>query len=246
MQPTEVFHEEIYQTLADILSVRNIYNEILIYGKTESEHNLALFRVLQHLQDCGLTLNLQKRIFSIPQIEQGVAPTQDRTAALLNITRPTTIAEVKSFLGMANFSAYFIPEFSSKTAPLQALTMKNAKFTWSDECKQAFTTTKKELCNAPVMACFNPNRQTKRIVDGSTKTGLFSILTQLDPETQQHQVVHYGSRSAMPQEQKNCQIETKSAAIEFGAIKNHVYLYGFPEFTIILDHKSLVPTYSSF
>ena len=55
----EVFHEEIHQTLADIPSARNIYDDILIYGKTEREHNLALIRVLQHLQDCGLTLNLQ-------------------------------------------------------------------------------------------------------------------------------------------------------------------------------------------
>ena len=65
----EVFHEEIHQTLADIPSVRDMYDDILIYGKTERKHNLALIRVLQRLQDFGLTLNLQKCIFSIPQIE---------------------------------------------------------------------------------------------------------------------------------------------------------------------------------
>ena len=81
----EVFHEGTHQTLADISSVRNIYDDILIYGKTEREHKLALIRVLQHLEDCGSTLNLKKYIFGIPQIEffrviflvQGVAPTQD-------------------------------------------------------------------------------------------------------------------------------------------------------------------------
>ena len=33
-----VFHEEIHQTLADTLSVRNIYNDLIIYGKTKREH----------------------------------------------------------------------------------------------------------------------------------------------------------------------------------------------------------------
>ena len=179
----EVFHEEIHQTLTDIPSVRDIYDDILIYGKTDREHNLALLRVLQHLQNCGLTLNLQKCIFSIPQIEffrvifstWGVAPTQDQTTALLNATRPTTTTETKPILSMVNFSAYFILEFSSKTAHLQALTMKNAKFTWSDKYEQAFTTIKKAVCNAPVIAYFDPNRQTKLIADGLTKAGLTSI-----------------------------------------------------------------------
>ena len=42
----EVFHKEIHQTLADIPSARNIYDDILIHGKTGREHNLALTRVL--------------------------------------------------------------------------------------------------------------------------------------------------------------------------------------------------------
>ena len=147
---------------------------------------------------------------------------------------------------MVNFSAYFIPEFSNKTAPLRALTMKNAKFTWLDEFEQVFTTIKKTLCNAPVITYFEPNRQTKLIVDGSTVAGLSSILTQLDPETQQHQVVCYDSRSTMLQEQRYSLIEIESAAIEFGVTKNHIYLYGLPEFAIIMDHKPLVPIYSAF
>ena len=103
---------------------------------------------------------------------------------------------------MVNFSAYFILEFSSKTSHLQALTMKNAKITWSDRYEQAFTTIKKALCNAPVIAYFDPNRQTKLIVDGLTKAGLTSILTRLDPEMQEHLVVCYDSRSTTSQEQR--------------------------------------------
>ena len=65
---SEEFHEEIHQTLADIPSVRNLYDDILIYGKTKREHNVSLIRVLQHLQVCGIALTLQNCTFSIPQI----------------------------------------------------------------------------------------------------------------------------------------------------------------------------------
>ena len=132
----EVFHKEIHQILPDIPGARNVYDDILIYGKTEREHNMAFIKILQHLQNCEPTLNHQKCIFGVLKVEffgfifsaQGAAPTHSQTTTLLNATRPTTTAEVKLFLGMVNFSVYFIPKLSSTTAPLQAPAMKNAKF----------------------------------------------------------------------------------------------------------------------
>ena len=78
------------------------------------------------------------------------------------------------------------------------------------------------------------------------KTGLSSILTQLDPETQQHQVVGYHSRSTTPQEQRYSKIEIENAVIEFGVTKNYICLYWLPEFSIIRYHKPLVSIYSAF
>lgn len=122
----------------------------------------------------------------------------------------------------------------------------HAKFTWLKECKQVFITINKELCNAPVMAYFNPNRETKLILDRSTKTGFSGILTQLDPEMQQHQAVYYESRSTKLQEQRYSQIEIESAAIEFGVSNSHIYLCGILEFTIIRDQRPFLRIYSTF
>ena len=117
---------------------------------------------------------------------------------------------------------------------------------WSNNYEPAFNTIKKALCNVPVMSYFDPNRKTKPIVDRSTKTRLYNILTQLDPDLQQHQFVCYVSRSTTPQEQRYSQIEIESSAIEFGVSKNHIYLYRLPQFTIIMDDKPLVLVYSTF
>ena len=64
----ELFHEEIHQLLVDIDNAENIYDDILIYGKTKQEHDKALARVLQRLQDCGLTLNQKKCIFDQSEV----------------------------------------------------------------------------------------------------------------------------------------------------------------------------------
>ena len=250
----EVFHEEIHQTLSDIPNVSNIYDDIIVYGKTQEEHNIALCRALQHLQDCGLTLNKDKCILDKSRIQffgvifskEGLSPAPDKIEALMHATQPTNAAEVRSFLGMTNFSSYFIPEYSVMTAPLRALTTKNAKFTWNIQCQEAFDKLRTALRSEPVMAYFDPERKTKVTVDGSKKTGVSSILTQEDPVTKQYQVVRYDSRPTTAPEQRYSQIEIESAAIEFGMLRNHIYLYGLPKFTIATDHKPLLPLYNTY
>ena len=65
----EIFHKEIHQTLAGIPTVRNIYDDILIYGKTEKDLYLEPIRVLHRLQDFGLIINFQKFKLGAPKIE---------------------------------------------------------------------------------------------------------------------------------------------------------------------------------
>ena len=93
---------------------------------------------------------------------------------------PASAAEVRSFLGMANFSAHFIRNYSALTTPLRLLTRKNVTFNWTNDCQKAFQLIKEALSQDTTMAYFDPTRGTKLIVDGS-KYGLSSILTQLEP-----------------------------------------------------------------
>ena len=65
----EQFNEEISQIMPDIENADNIYDDILVYGKTQKEHNVVFEQVLQRLEDCGLTLGLQKCRFNQPTIE---------------------------------------------------------------------------------------------------------------------------------------------------------------------------------
>ena len=176
----EIFHDEISRTLSGINNVTNIYDDILIYAKTQKEHDIALLKTLQRLSDWNLTLIPKKCIYNKSHIQffgvifskEGVTPAPDKIEALIDMEQPTSASEIRSFLRMANFSCHFIKNYSNVTAPPRALIRKNAKFEWTIECQTAFDTIRTALREDSLNVYFAPNRETKVIVDGSKKDGV--------------------------------------------------------------------------
>ena len=64
---------------------------------------------------------------------------------------PTSVTEVRSFLGLANYFRMFMQGYASMSAPLSDLTRKHARFLWTAECQAAFEKVKESLINAPVL-----------------------------------------------------------------------------------------------
>ena len=52
-----------------LISVMNIYDDLLVYGKTKIEHDIALQKLLQRLREIGLTANIDKCIFGVNVID---------------------------------------------------------------------------------------------------------------------------------------------------------------------------------
>ena len=242
----EIFQNTLQQVLHGINGVRNIADDILIYGTTYEEHNKALKECLQRLELHGLTLNLDKCRFLKNHLEffgllfshDGVRPDPKKISAFYNTTIPTTVGEVRSLLGMANYSSQFIPNFATITEPLRRLTHKEAKFIWGKEQEDAYQKLKTALVNSPVMGYFDTKNESELIVDASP-VGLSAILTQKLPgENASSKIIAYASRALTPTEQRYCQTEKEALAIVWGIEYFHLYLYGAP-FTLYTDHKAL-------
>ena len=115
----ELFQHALQQILHDISGVKNIADDILVFGATYQAQD----KCLKCLEDHGLTLNFEKRSFLQPRLDlfgltfskDSVRPDPKKVAALANIATPTTTNEVCSLLGMANYSAQFIPDFATIT-----------------------------------------------------------------------------------------------------------------------------------
>ena len=65
----EVFQNVIQQVLHEIPNVRNMSDDIIVYGKTQEEHNNSLKAVFQRLREKNITLNADKCEYSKPQLE---------------------------------------------------------------------------------------------------------------------------------------------------------------------------------
>ena len=65
---------------------------------------------------------------------------------------PSSVKEVRSFVGLASYYRKFIPHFSRVAGPLHALTKKDVTFVWTPECQSAFEELKKLLTTAPLLS----------------------------------------------------------------------------------------------
>ncbi|KAL4022938.1 hypothetical protein IC575_016684 [Cucumis melo] len=117
-------------------------DDILIYSKTEAEHEEHLRMVLQTLRDNKLYAKFSKCEFWLKQVsflghvvsKDGVSVDPAKIEAVTGWTRPSTVSEVRSFLGLAGYYRRFVENFSRIATPLTQLTRKGAPFVWSKAC----------------------------------------------------------------------------------------------------------------
>jgi hypothetical protein len=64
---------------------------------------------------------------------------------------PTTVTEVRSFLGLAGYYRRFIEGFSKTAKPMTSLLEKGREFKWDEKCQDSFDQLKKRLMSPPVL-----------------------------------------------------------------------------------------------
>ena len=223
----------------------NIYDDILVYGLTQADHDKSLRQLLNRLRELGLTGNLDKCIFNVSVIdfygmrfsEHGMEPDPNKLEAIRVAVPPKTVLDLKSFLGMTNYSSNFIPNYSSKTAKLRELLISGKTWEWNHDHQKCFDELKLALQGSNVLGCFDVNARTKVVVDASP-FGLGAMLLQTQ-KSGHDKVIAYASRSLNSAESNYSQIERECLAIYFSCIRFQMYLLG-KEFTIYTDHKPLV------
>eukprot|EP00253_Pinus_taeda_P008884 PITA_08884 len=90
----------------------------------------------------------------IHHIRQGVHVDPAKIQVIWDWPSPTTLTELRNFLGLANFYRKFVLGFSHITWPLSQVIKGGAKekFFWSKSQQKAFTELKYRLYSAPVLA----------------------------------------------------------------------------------------------
>ncbi|XP_059650519.1 uncharacterized protein LOC132296326 [Cornus florida] len=219
-------------------------NDILIYSKTKEEHKRHLSITLQTLREHQLCAKFEKCDFWNEQIQflghmiskDGVSVDSAKVEAVMSWKQPTTVTEIRSFLGLARYYRRFIEGFSKIAIPLTRLTWKDVKFVWDHRCEQAFEELKTRLTSAPVLTIPVSGERFVIYTDASHQ-GLGCVLIQDD------KVVAYASRQLKPHEHNYPTHDLELAIVVLALKVWRHYLYG-EEFELFSDHKSLKYLYS--
>ena len=103
---------------------------------------------------------------------------------------PTTVKEVRSFLGFGNFYRKFINKFSELAASLNGLLKKDKTFYWTPECQNSFDTLKQRFKAEPVLMMPHQSRPFQIEADTS-KYASGAVLTQMDSNSDRHPVAYF-------------------------------------------------------
>ena len=104
-------------------------DDIIVFSRTPEEHVHRLKAVISKLRAAGLKLKPSKCDLFKQQInylghvvsKEGVSTDPDKIAAITEWPQPTTVTEVRSFLGLVSYYRGFIPNFSKVAKPLNQL-----------------------------------------------------------------------------------------------------------------------------
>ena len=243
----EVFQNKIQTTLEGIPGVRNMSDDIIVYAKDQATHDQNLGSLLERITERGLTLNRKKCEFSKSSLEffgyrfseKGMEVDPKKVDSISKIAPPENPGELLSLLGMTNYCSKFIPDYATLTEPLRRLTRKNAEWIWTTEHSSALEKLKSHLMTPPVLAYFDPSKETTIFVDASP-VGLGAILAQRHQEG--YKTITFASKALSPVEQRYSQLEREALAVVWGCEHFHLYVFGAPV-EVVTDHKPLLGIY---
>jgi hypothetical protein len=115
-------------------------NDILIYSDGSYQNYMSkMKKVLQKLHKAELKLDIEKSEFAFSKVKylgfiisagEGIKVNPGKIEAIKKWKAPTTIKEIRSFIGFSNFYRGFIKNFSKVAVPLMLLIRKNQAWQW--------------------------------------------------------------------------------------------------------------------
>ncbi|KAK7879850.1 hypothetical protein WMY93_033485 [Mugilogobius chulae] len=241
-------------------------DDLIIFSDSLEEHERRLLRVLDRLRQYGLKLSPEKCRFFQTSVrylghivsEQGVETDPEKIETIKAWPIPTTLKQLRSFLGFAGYYRRFIKDYAIIAKPLNNLTRgyapagKAKKSTphktptyspnqpfgerWSPSCQLAFESLIEKLTTAPVLG-FADSSQPYILHTDASVTGLGAALYQ--EQEGKLRVIAYASLGLSQSESHYPAHKLEFLALKWAVTeKFQDYLYG-AEFTVVTDSNPL-------
>ena len=168
-------------------------------------------------------------------LEEGLQPDPRLLKSIREIQLPTSVTQVRSFLGLVGYYKRFIKGFSKIAALLNKLLEKNKPLVWTTERMKAYQELKELLLKEPVVAYLDFSMPFRLYTDTSN-IGLGAILAQ--KQEGKEKIICFASRTLNKSEQNYSATKKDYLAMVSGIrnfrnylIANHLKVY--------TDHYSL-------
>lgn len=224
-------------------------DDVLIMSDTFEEHLVLVERVLKVLTEYGVKIKRSKCHWFQKQVEflghvvscDGLSKPRAYIEAIERFPRPTTVRELRSFLGLVNFQRKFIPNCSLTMKPLSKLTggKKAAVLRWDDGMTKAFETLKCELKQELTLSFpdYSPHASPLELFTDASALGVGACLAQM--QGGQLKRIAYASMAFTTAQQNYSTLERELAAIRWSVKSFRAFLFGV-DFVVNTDHQPLV------
>ena len=164
---SEIFQKRLHQALEGLEGVRCIADDVLIWGRTDDEHEERVRSFLQRCCEIGIALNKDKCRFGLQEIpfmghvvsSSGLKPDPSKIEAIVRMEPPTDKTGVERLRGTVNYLSRFVPKLSDVIRPISDLTRPDVEWTWNSVHDKAFEEIKRLLTQAPVLAYFDSTKE---------------------------------------------------------------------------------------
>jgi hypothetical protein len=215
-------------------------------SQSHATHVATVSDVLKVALEHDLYFKMEKCVFHAPSIdylgvilEKGVTCMDPvKISGIKDWPTPTTVKDVRSFLGFCNFYRPFIRGFATVACPLNELTRKDAPWTWDTRQQQVFTTLKHRVTSKPILAQPVLNDLFDLEVDASGFT-VGAVLLQKKEDGKQHPVGYYSA--TLNEAERNYDIYNLELLAIVKALHNwRPLLAGSPhDIRVFSDHMNL-------
>jgi len=219
-------------------------DDVLVYSRNLAEHRRHVRIVLDILRKHQLYAKESKCEFFRDHVDflghrvdrAGMHMMNDKVRAIRDWPTPTSIEEVRSFLGMVGYYRKFIANFSNLAAPMTQLLQKGTRFDWGSSQEKAFRALIDATTTAPTLIL--PDPQLPYVITADAcGFGVGACLMQ--DHGKGLQPIAFLSKKLTAAELKYENHERELLALYRTLKEWRHYLYG-GQFTLKTDHRNLV------
>ena len=240
-----IFQREIEHLFQGIPGVMVYIDDILVTGKDEASYLKSLEEVLKRLLEAGLKVKKGKCLFLVSSVEflghkidsAGLHPLSDKLEAIEAAPTPSTVTELKAYLGLLTYYGKFLSNLSTLLATLYQLLKKDVVWEWTPARDEAFKESKRLLSSESLLVYFDSTVPLTLACDASAY-GISAVLAHRFPDGSERPI-GYASRTLNEAERNYSQLEKEALSLVFGIKKFYAYLFGKP-FELVTDHQPLL------